>query len=278
MNGADDPGGAGSHNLPAVRSVGFRRPPAEHRFKKGQSGNPRGRPPGSRIAKAEPLDPGHLPTSRMILEEAYRPVSIREGDEVFEIPAIQAVMRAMGVSAIKGNRLAQKTLADIVQRTEAAERAERTETLESFMTYKSKWDEDIARCQRLGLAAPTPLPHPDDVLLDFRKGTVKIAGPTTKEEQANYDLRIARRDEAANEVAYYARRHRMARKDDNRDLWMTEWHFEQRIFDLINDSLPDRYKTKLENRSYRECASRAGETLKEFVEDRKRPKSKRQWS
>jgi hypothetical protein len=38
-------------------------------------------------------------------------------------------------------------------------------------------------------------------------------------------------------------------------MWLSEWHFEQRIFDIINDSLPDRYKTKLENRSYREGAS-----------------------
>ncbi len=43
-------------------------------------------------------------------------------------------MRAMGVAAMKGNRLSQKTLADMVQRVEAAEKTSRMETLESFLT------------------------------------------------------------------------------------------------------------------------------------------------
>lgn len=39
MNGIDD-------------ATGFKKPPREHRFKKGQSGNPRGRPKGSQNASA----------------------------------------------------------------------------------------------------------------------------------------------------------------------------------------------------------------------------------
>ena len=111
-----------SNMLPAVREVGYGKPPVEHRFPKGQSGNPTGHPRGSKSKSRTQYDPGHEPTSQLILEEAYRPVSIREGNEVFEIPAIQAVMRAMGVAAMKGNRLSQKTLAEMVQRVEAAER------------------------------------------------------------------------------------------------------------------------------------------------------------
>ena len=58
-------------------------------------------------------------------------------------------------------------------------------------------------------------------------------------------------------------------------MWQLEWHFEQRIFDIINDSLPARYKAKLENRSYAEGASREGKALAEFAQDRRRKKSKR---
>ena len=47
-------------------------------------------------------------------------------------------------------------------------------------------------------------------------------------------------------------------------MWLREWHFEQRIFDIINDSLPDRYKAKLEDRSYRDEASKEGKALEEF--------------
>ena len=265
-------------NLPAVQKVGYASPPTEHRFRKGQSGNPRGRPRGSR-GKAQPqFDPGQRPTNELILQEAYRPVTIREGDEIFEIPAIQAVMRAMGVSAMKGNRLAQKTLTEMVQRIEDAEVQSRLESLETFLTYKTKWTEEIERCKRDGRPIPTPLPHPDDVILDFRKGTVKIGGPLTKEEKAKWDERFERRAEAQSEVSYFAAKHRRARDPKTKQFWLIEWHLEQRIFDLINDAAPDRYKANLEDRSYHQDASREGTTLAEFVADRKKPESERRRS
>ncbi|SMQ64487.1 hypothetical protein SAMN06297468_1026 [Altererythrobacter xiamenensis] len=60
-----------------------------------------------------------------------------------------------------------------------------------------------------------------------------------------------------------------------KERYLEEWHWEQRIFDIINDAMPERYKMKLVDRSYRDGASRAGETLREFAEDRKRPPERR---
>jgi len=88
---------------PGQYLVGYRRPPAEHRFRKGQSGNPGGRPKGS---KSKAIDTGHgmKAAEEFLRLEAYRPVTIREGEKLLELPAIQAVFRAMGVAALKGNR------------------------------------------------------------------------------------------------------------------------------------------------------------------------------
>ena len=46
------------------------------------------------------------------------------------------------------------------------------------------------------------------------------------------------------------------------------WHWEQRMFDLINDAVSKRYKANLENRSFAEGASKEGATLEEFRKDR----------
>jgi hypothetical protein len=184
----------------------------------------------------------------MLLDEAYRPVMLREGDAIIELPAIQAVFRAMGVAALKGNRFAQKTLADLVQKVEQDHRDIQYANLEAFTEYKLQWNREIERCQRLGLPDPAPLPHPDDVIIDYRAGTFRIAGPMTKEEKARWDKLLERRADCQEEVTYY--RKMMAEEPDRGTFWKEQLMFEQRIFDIINDKLPERYQAKLEGRIY----------------------------
>jgi hypothetical protein len=83
--------------------VGYRKPPSEHRFRKGQSGNPNGRPKGSKN-KPRAFNPSQQPTDSLVLEEAYRMVTIREGEKVIELPAVQAAVRSLAISAMKGTR------------------------------------------------------------------------------------------------------------------------------------------------------------------------------
>lgn len=51
----------------------------------------------------------------MLLEEAYRTVTVREGEKLVELPVIKAVFRSLGVSAMKGNRLAQTAMSELVR-------------------------------------------------------------------------------------------------------------------------------------------------------------------
>ncbi len=93
---------------PRTYTVGYCRPPVAPRFRKGVSGNPRGRPRGFSVARAKEL----------VLQEAYRLVTVREGDAVYCLPAIQAVLRSQVALAVKGNGPAQRAVIATVQAVE----------------------------------------------------------------------------------------------------------------------------------------------------------------
>jgi hypothetical protein len=98
MSGRSTKGPEG--NKPRSYEVGYGKPPVHTRFRKGVSGNPRGGSHTQRAARATAL----------ALKEAYRMVTVREGDKVTSLPAIQAVMRSQVALAVKGNGPAQRAL------------------------------------------------------------------------------------------------------------------------------------------------------------------------
>ena len=255
----------GKPPVPAPQQpVGYGKPPIERRFQKGRSGNPNGRPRRA-ASKPQSFDPVHQPTDNLILEEAYRPVTIREGEQTIQLPAIQAAVRSLAISAMKGSRLSQRALADLVRTVEERKSSEHLTAMENALEYKQRWTAELQHRRAHSLNLPDPVPHPDDIVIDMYTGHVKTEGPLDEREKRSWDERIARRAEAQSEVNVYAERYRKARSKKWKSMWRAEWHFEQRVFDILNDSMPKRYKMKLESRSYAEGASREGKALTEFA-------------
>jgi hypothetical protein len=252
MSGDD---AASNAKLPAT--VGYDKPPAEHQFKRGVSGNPRGRPRGSKSSPSSILDSQRA--NVLLLEEAYRPIALREGDRVIELPAIQAVFRAMGVSAMKGNRFAQKTLVELVGKLEAEKTETQTSHFVRMVEYKSTWEREIERCRKAGLPLPDPLPHPDDIFIDARKCTVNVVGPMTLQEKAWFDRTVIMMRVLQVQISAYAAATKRARSKERREEYLIELHDYQRRFDQMNDTMTPRLKIELKDRSYHPDASRAGE-------------------
>lgn len=237
---------------------GYGRPPAEHRFKKGQSGNPRGRPKKPKVPKTHSLEFSSQPANELLMQEAYRLVTIKDGDRPITVPLIQAVFRAMGVSAVKGNRFAQRNIADLVQNVESEDRKLRADYLQTMMEYKTTWEERIEGAKLRGVCPPEPLPHPDDIIIDLIEGRAFVCGPSTKEEKALWDEQIDKRKEAQKILTEAVAEHGTARNPDKRAALLEVQLLAQKRFDIINDNLPPRYRSHLKDRSWAEGASRPG--------------------
>jgi hypothetical protein len=72
-------------------AVGYRRPPLHSRFKKGQSGNPNGRPAGR-------------PNLNTVLERAlHQKVPVRRGKELCNKPMFEAILNTHGCKGANGD-------------------------------------------------------------------------------------------------------------------------------------------------------------------------------
>jgi hypothetical protein len=75
-------------------SVGYKRPPREHQFRPGQSGNPSGRPKGARNFRSE------------LREELSEVVTVHDGDRDIQISKQRALIKSVVAAAIDGNQRA----------------------------------------------------------------------------------------------------------------------------------------------------------------------------
>ena len=109
------PGKPGSLVARPGYEVGYAKPPEGSKFRKGVSGNPRGRPKGSKN-KLPALHEERM--KAIILEEAYRTIKVRDGTRNVTVPIARAVLRSLAVNAVKGQHRSQRLVSALLASVE----------------------------------------------------------------------------------------------------------------------------------------------------------------
>lgn len=216
--------------------VGYAKPPNSTKFQKGKSGNPRGRPKGSKN-QTPALHEERFKT--LIMEEAYRTVKVNEGDKQITIPIAQAIVRSMAVNAVRGDQRAQKTFTDLLSWVETDNKAHYDEYAQAILDHKYDWEREFERLQSLGLPIPEIYPRPSDIKLDPQSGVIRVTGPWSKEDKKQWDKLKERKDQSTEAIAAY--KAEIANSDDEKfkrfmedEIALEEW-----IYEIISKSIGD---------------------------------------
>ena len=84
--------------------VGYKKPPKHTQFRKGRSGNPKGRPSGAKNLKTE------------LEEELHEMIVVREGDVRKPVSKQRAMLKSLTAKAVQGDTRAATLLVNMMYR------------------------------------------------------------------------------------------------------------------------------------------------------------------
>ena len=112
---------------------GYKNPPVEHQFKKGKSGNPKGRP----RKQKQPSSDLNLDIMASLHRELAKTISVQENGQHRVITKLDAIFAQLVAQSVNGKPSQQKMLLSLL--TQDKHQATVQETLEQMHSY----DEDL---------------------------------------------------------------------------------------------------------------------------------------
>ena len=126
--------------------IGYGRPPKHTRFPHGLSGNPKGRPKGTRNLKTD------------LMEELGEHIMVREGERAQRVSKQRAVVKSLMMRTLKGDARAASLLLSMMMRlldTDDATdepftplKGEELEILQTFKNRLSRGDQGVAAADK----------------------------------------------------------------------------------------------------------------------------------
>lgn len=112
------------------------------------------------------------------------------------------------------------------------------EWVKTAIAYKVEWNEELQRREALGIThLPAPLPHPDQVRINFRTGEARIQGPIMKEDVAELEKWQDKRDMWAQELVEIDKDLKTEEDEGIRKFLLDDKAHAQKIFGMINQVL-----------------------------------------
>jgi Family of unknown function (DUF5681) len=97
--------------------IGYRKPPASGKFKKGSSGNPKGRPKGSKNFIT------------LLEKELAQPIIVTENGKKKKLSRMQAMVKRLVAGAMQGDVKQLMSLIEVLRKTGSFDRTDASESL-----------------------------------------------------------------------------------------------------------------------------------------------------